>query len=205
MSAALTDPPLTFEAYMTWEAEQAERHEFIRGEVFAMTGARATHNTIAGNVFALLRDALRGSPCRVFIADMKVHVASADASFYPDVFVSCDPRDRSADAELVQRHPKLVVEVLSDSTSAFDRGRKFEAYRSIDTLEAYLLIEQHRFHADLFLRNAEGLWVLNPAAEGDKLSITPIAAVLNVSDIYEGVVFDPQAEPAQAPQAPLAS
>ena len=201
MSAVLTDPPLTFEAYMAWEAEQAERHEFIRGEVFAMTGARATHNTIAGNVFALLRDALRGTPCRVFIADMKLHVALADASFYPDVFVSCDPRDRSADAELVQRHPNLVVEVLFDSTSAFDRGRKFEAYRSIDSLQAYLLIEQHRFHADLFLRNAEGLWVLNPAGEGDTLSITPIGAVLNLADIYEGVVFEPQAPAAPGPLA----
>ena len=201
MSAVLTDPPLTFEAYMAWEAEQAERHEFIRGEVFAMTGARATHNTIALNVALTLRESLRGTPCRVFIADMKLHVASADASFYPDVFVSCDPRDRSADAELVQRHPNLVVEVLSDSTSAFDRGRKFEAYRSVDTLQAYLLIEQHRCHADLFLRNAEGLWVLNPAGEGAKLSITPVGVELSMSDIYEGVVFDPQAPAAPGPLA----
>ena len=109
MSAVLTDPPLTFEAYMAWEAEQAERHEFLGGEVFAMTGARATHNTIALNIASALRESLRGSPCRIFIADMKLHVASANASFYPDVFVSCDPRDRSADAELMQRHPNLVV------------------------------------------------------------------------------------------------
>ena len=193
MSAVLTNPPLTFEAYMAWEAEQAERHEFIRGEVFAMTGARATHNTIALNIALALREALRGTPCRVFIADMKLQVAPADASFYPDVFVSCDPRDRSPDAELVQRHPKFVVEVLSDSTAAFDRGRKFEAYRSLDTLDAYLLVEQHRRHADLFLRNAEGLWVLNPVREGDKVSLTPIDAVLAMADIYEAVVFDPQA------------
>ena len=190
MSAALTDPPLTFEAYMAWEAEQAERHEFLGGEVFAMMGARATHNTIAGNLSALLRDALRGTPCRVFIADMKLQVASSNAVFYPDVFVSCDPRDRTADAELVQRHPKFVVEVLSDSTAAFDRGRKFEAYRSLDTLEAYLLVEQHRPHADLFLRNAEGLWVLNPVGEDGKVSIAPVGVVLTMAAIYEGVVFD---------------
>ena len=193
MSAVLTDPPLTFEAYLAWEAEQAERHEFIRGEVFAMTGARATHNTIALNIALALRESLRGSPCRVFISDMKLHVASADASFYPDVFVSCDPRDRSADAELVQRHPKMVVEVLSDSTAAFDRGRKFEAYRSLDTLEAYLLVEQHRRHADLFLRNAEGLWVLNPVGADDNLTVTPIGIGLAMADIYQGVDFDPLA------------
>ena len=196
MSAVLTDPPLTFEAYMAWEADQPERHEFFAGEVFAMTGARATHNTIAGNVFALLKQALRGTPCRVFIADMKLHVAAVNASFYPDVFVSCDPRDRTPDAELVQRHPQLVVEVLSDSTAAFDRGQKFEAYRSLDSLTAYLLVEQNRPHADLFVRNAEGLWVLNPVGEGESLSIAPLGLVLPMEAIYEGITFNAQAAPA---------
>ena len=196
MSAVLTDPPLTFEAYMAWEADQPERHEFFAGEVFAMTGARATHNTIAGNVFALLKQALRGTPCRVFIADMKLHVALVDASFYPDVFVSCDPRDRTPDAELVQRHPQLVVEVLSDSTAAFDRGQKFEAYRSLDSLTAYLLVEQNRPHADLFVRNAEGLWVLNPVGEGESLTIAPLDVVLPMEAIYEGITFNAQASPA---------
>ena len=196
MSAVLTDPPLTFEAYMAWEAEQAERHEFFAGEVFAMTGARATHNTIAGNVFALLKQALRGTPCRVFFADMKLHAASVNASFYPDVFVSCDPRDRTPDAELVQRHPQLVVEVLSDSTAAFDRGQKFEAYRSLESLMAYLLVEQNRPHADLFVRNAEGLWVLNPVGAGESLTIAPLGVVLPMEAIYEGITFNAQASPA---------
>ena len=193
MSAVLTEPPLTFEAYMAWEAEQPERHEFFAGEVFAMTGARATHNTIALNIAVALRDVLRNTSCRVFISDMKLHVASADASFYPDVFVSCDPRDRSPDAELVQRHPQLVVEVLSDSTAAFDRGQKFEAYRSLDSLAAYLLVEQHRPHADLFVRNAEGLWVLNPVGEGGTLTIPAIGVELPMAAVYEGVAFGVQA------------
>ena len=196
MSAVLTDPPLTFEAYMAWEADQPERHEFFAGEVFAMTGARATHNTIAGNVFALLKQDLRGTPCRVFFADMKLHIASVNASFYPDLFVSCDPRDRTPDAELVQRHPQLVVEVLSDSTAAFDRGQKFEAYRSLDSLTAYLLVEQNRPHADLFVRNAEGLWVLNPVGEGESLTIAPLGVVLPMEAIYEGITFNAQASPA---------
>ena len=196
MSAVLTDPPLTFEAYMAWEAEQPERHEFFAGEVFAMTGARATHNTIAGNVFALLKQDLRGTPCRVFFADMKLHIASVNASFYPDLFVSCDPRDRTPDAELVQRHPQLVVEVLSDSTAAFDRGQKFEAYRSLDSLTAYLLVEQNRPHADLFVRNAEGLWVLNPVGEAESLTIAPLGVVLPMEAIYEGITFNAQASPA---------
>lgn len=196
MSAVLTDPPLTFEAYMAWEADQPERHEFFAGEVFAMTGARATHNTIALNIAIALRDALRGTPCRVFIADMKLHAASVNASFYPDVFVSCDPRDRTPDAELVQRHPQLVVEVLSDSTAAFDRGQKFEAYRSLDSLTAYLLVEQNRPHADLFVRNAEGLWVLNPVGEAESLTIAPLGVVLSMAAVYEGITFNAQAAPA---------
>ena len=193
MSAVLTEPPLTFEAYMAWEAEQPERHEFFAGEVVAITGARATHNTIALNIAVALRDVLRNTSCRVFIADMKLHVASADASFYPDVFVSCDPRDRTPDAELVQRHPQLVVEVLFDSTAAFDRGQKFEAYRSLDSLAAYLLVEQHRPHADLFVRNADGLWVLNPVGEGGTLTITSMGVELPMAAVYEGVAFGVQA------------
>ena len=144
-----------------------------------------------------LREALRGTPCRVFIADMKLQVASGNASFYPDVFVSCDPRDRAADAELVQRHPQLVVEVLSDSTAAFDRGQKFEAYRGLDSLTAYLLIEQDRPHADLFLRNADGLWVLHPGAAGETLTIDPPGLVLPLAAVYEGVEFN-----ARLPDAP---
>jgi Uma2 family endonuclease len=80
--------------FMVWEAEQTERHEYLEGEVFAMTGARDAHNTIAGNLFATLRNHLRGSPCRAFIAGMKLRVDPADAVFYPDLMVTCDPRDR---------------------------------------------------------------------------------------------------------------
>ena len=99
---------------------------------------------------------------------------------------------RSADAELVQRHPQLVVEVLSDSTAAFDRGPKFEAYRCLESLTAYLLVEQDRAHIDLFLRNADGLWVLHPAAAGETLTIDPPGIVLPLAAVYEGVDFNPK-------------
>ena len=89
----------------------------------------------------------------------------------------------------MQRHPQLGVEVLSDRTAAFDRGQKFEAYRSLASLEAYLLVEQHRPHADLFVRNAEGLWVLNPVGEGGTLTISSMGVELPMAAVYEGVVF----------------
>ncbi len=91
---------------------------------------------------------------------MKLRIERADAVFYPDVFVTCDARDRQPEASLAKQHPALIIEVLSDSTAAFDRGRKFELYQQIDTLQEYLLIEQDRKHADLFRKNSEGLWVL---------------------------------------------
>ena len=104
MTAVVNEPPLTLEAHMMWEAQQRDRHEFFAGEGNAIKGARVKHDTIALNIAVALRDVLRDTPCRVFISDMKLHVASANSSFYPDVFVSCDPRDRMPDAELVQRH-----------------------------------------------------------------------------------------------------
>jgi len=135
MGAPQPTPHLGIDDYLAWEAGQPERHEYLQGEVYAMTGARDAHNTIAGNLFVLLREGLRGGPCRVYIADMKLRLDAAEAVFYPDLMVTCDPRDRTAEADTCKRHPKLLVEVLSESTAAYDRGRKFELYRSIDTIE----------------------------------------------------------------------
>lgn len=89
MGAPQHSTPFSVDDYMLWEAEQSERHEYLNGEVFAMTGARDAHNTIAGNLFATLRSSLRGSPCRTYIPDMKLQVDSADAVLYPDVMVTC--------------------------------------------------------------------------------------------------------------------
>lgn len=127
------------EDYLAWEAEQADRSEYMGGEVFAMVGVRREHATVAGNVFAALRQHLRGTPCLPFIADMKLRVASADAFFYPDVMVTCDSRDRRAD--LFVEHPQLIIEILSDSTAAYDRGVKFATYRQIAELQEYVLID----------------------------------------------------------------
>ena len=177
-----------YETYLAWEENQEARHEYVAGEVFAMSGGSDAHYTITLNVASAIRDALRGSPCRTFVSGMKIHIAAADSSLYPDVFVSCDPRDRSEAAALAKSHPKLVIEVLSPSTASWDRGRKFELYRQIDELEEYLLIEQDRMHADLFRRNAEGLWVLQPISP--KIGVINLASVgvdLPLETLYEDV------------------
>ncbi len=175
--------------YLEWEAAQEDRHEFIAGETFAMTGARDGHNTIAGNIFANLHHQLRGTPCRAFIADMKLRVEAVDAFFYPDVFVTCDGRDKLPEADLAKRHPCLVIEVLSESTAAYDRGLKFEHYQKLDSLQEYLLLEQDRRHADLFRRNAEGLWVLHPTSGQGRIVLASVGAEIDMDALYEDVSF----------------
>ena len=175
--------------YLEWEEREIERHEFIAGEVFLMSGGTDAHNTITLNAATQLKSALRGSPCRAFVAGMKLAIAAADAFLYPDVFVTCDARDHGADATRAKHHAALVVEVLSNSTSAYDRSRKFELYQQIDTLQEYLLIEQDRIHADLFRKNDEGLWVLHPFGSGAIVELASVGLALPIEALYEDVEF----------------
>lgn len=187
MALPKTNPEFDIDAYMEWEAEQPERHEYLGGEVFAMSGGTDAHYTILLNAATSLKAALSGEPCRAFVSGMKLRIERADAVLYPDGFVTCDARDRQPEASLAKQHPALIIEVLSDSTAAFDRGRKFELYQQIDTLQEYLLIEQDRQHADLFRKNSEGLWVLHPAGEGDVVRLESVGVELALDGLYEDV------------------
>lgn len=189
MALPVTQSAWTVEQFIAWENEQAERHEFVGGEVFAMTGARDGHNTIAGNVFAILRGHLRGTPCRAYIADMKLHVVRENAVFYPDVMVTCHPRDLGPEGSLDKQQPKLIVEVLSDSTAAYDRGEKFRAYRSIESLEEYVLLDQDKQYAEIFRKDASGHWVLYPAEAGESLQLESVALIRSFAEVYEDVSF----------------
>jgi Uma2 family endonuclease len=188
MNAVLTPQPMTAQQYLEWETLQPEKHEFIAGEIFAMTGVRLNHNRVNGNAYALFLQALRGLPCGVFIAEVKVRVEAADAYFYPDLVVTCDPADLADGNALAVRHPWLIAEVLSDSTASYDRGRKFEHYRALPSLTHYLLIDADRPHIDLFRKSADGLWVLHPLGAADSLVIdAPHALTIPVVALYEGV------------------
>lgn len=149
-------------AYLAWEAQQDTgiRHEYWQGEVFAMTGARQVHVIVSLNVASLLKNHLRGSGCRVWMADMQLEVQAADAVFYPDVFVSCQAADLAA--ERVAREPRVVIEVLSESSASTDRGPKLAAYRHIASLQEYVLIDPDARSIDIFRRtdNAAGDWLL---------------------------------------------
>jgi Uma2 family endonuclease len=159
---------------------QAERHDFVAGEVFAMAGAEDRHVTATGNVYMALRQHLAGTPCRTFIADMKVQ--AQDAFFYPDVLVSCSEADRAS--ALIKREPKLIVEVLSPSTAAYDRGEKFARYRSIATLEELAFIDLDTRRTDVHRKGRDGLWVLHPFEADESVTLASVELSLSPAILF---------------------
>ncbi len=139
MIANVERQPLSPAEYLAWEAEQPNKHEYINGKVYAMAGGTLPHNDIAVNLTSALRETLRGTGCKVQMADAKVRISASGPYFYPDMVVSCDERDRRATDAI--SYPMLIVEVLSPSTAGFDRGDKFKFYRRISTLREYVLID----------------------------------------------------------------
>ncbi len=147
------------EAYLAWEAQQPDKHEYLAGEVFAMVGARREQVVVAGNLFAAFKQRLRGGPCQAYVSDLKLRVEAADAFFYPDVMVSCDPQDHAA-SQFIE-HPTLIVEVPSESTAAFDRGEKFVAYRTLPSLQEYVLVDIQARRVESFRRTANTDWLFH--------------------------------------------
>lgn len=178
------------QAYLAWEAAQTERHEYIAGEVFAMVGVRQAHNVASGNLYAALRSALKGSPCRVFIESVKTRVDAANCFFYPNVVVTCDARDR-ATPDFVS-HPVLIIEVLSPSTAGFDRGDKFAAYRKLPSLQEYGLVDLAAKRIEVFRRNAEQHWVLYEYHEGETIEFASLSLTLPVATVLEDTEEDPE-------------
>jgi Uma2 family endonuclease len=188
-------------AFLAWEAQQPDRNEFIAGQVVHLGSDTGSENLIKGNIAFALRQHLRGTGCRIFFSRMQLHIATAKAVLYPDVFVTCDPVDLSPEAELHKTAPKLVVEVLSDSTAAYDHGRKFELYQQLPSLQEYLLVEAVRQHADLFRRNADGLWVLHPAVPGATVELGSVGLSITMAEIYDDVVHGDGSPPATSTAA----
>lgn len=175
--------PMSPQEYLDWEAQQNEKYAYVNGEVFAMTGGTIPHNLIAGNLFAALKPYVRQRGCRVFIADVKVQVSRRGPYHYPDVMVSCDPRDKNA-IKLIQ-HPCLIVEVLSPSTAAC--GDKFTHYRQISTLQEYVLIDAETISIDRYRRIADRHWDFQTYLAGESLDLHSIDWEIPLDLIYEDV------------------
>ncbi len=198
MSLPAPQPVFDAQAYLAWEAEQSTKHEYHDGEVFAMASASDAHVTVAGNVYMALRNHLRGSPCSVFISDMKLRVEEDNAFFYPDVFVTCAESDRGQSHS--KSAPVLVVEVLSPATSAYDRGAKFAAYRKLPTLREYALIDPERLSLDLFRREGDSKrWVLHPIEAGGHVEWASVGLQVPLEALYEDVPITTGPQPHPAP------
>ena len=205
MSAVLSPPHFSYAEYLAWEETQELRHEYWGGEVFAMSGGTTRHNTIGGNAYIALREQTRGTPCRVYMADVKLRVEQANAGFYPDVFVTCSAADSARAQE--QQDALLIVEVLSPGTERADRGSKFESYRLLPSLQAYVLAAQDRPHVEAFVRNAEGRWTLFEADGIDATLQLPTPQqtfTFLLADLYRDVDFS-QPDPAQDEAVPRSS
>lgn len=174
---------MRYDDFHAWEAEMPERWEFVDGEPFMMAGGSDVHNTISGNTYISLRERLRGTPCSVFMSDVKLRDDEAECSFYPDVFVSCADSDRTR--RLDKSAPTLIVEVLSPSTEAYDRGRKFAAYRRFASLQALVLLEQDAVHAECYIRAEGGSWLFTEASGLEAtLALPALSLALPLAELY---------------------
>ncbi|MEM8612864.1 MAG: Uma2 family endonuclease [Cyanobacteria bacterium P01_H01_bin.105] len=181
---------LTIEDYLQLEAESPVKREYVEGQVYAMAGASDSHATIALNLASLLRSHVRGTGCRAYMSDMKAQVEARNRFFYPDVMVTCDPRD--LETSMFKRFPKLVVEVLSKSTEAYDRGDKFLAYQALESLQEYALINTRHQRVEVFRRNDSGLWVLQSyTLEDETFELKSVDFIGTLAELYEDVVLEP--------------
>ena len=180
--------PFSFEDYLDYEKEQPEKHEYVRGEIFARAGAMRVHVTVSGNLSAAFKAHLRGTPCRAYMVDLKVRVEAADCGFYPDVMVTCDARDHVADLYL--SHPKLVVEVLSDSTAAYDRGDKFADYRKLPSLQEYVIVDIDSRRVECFRRNNDNHWVLYDFEGEAECEFASIGFSMPLAEVFEDVEME---------------
>ena len=189
---AQTQPrPLSVAEYLERERSAKVRHEYLAGQLFALAGASEAHNTIALNIAAELRARLRGSPCRVFITDMKLRIRAADTFYYPDVFVTCNEADRE---RYYKEHPSVIFEVLSPGTESTDRREKFLLYRQLESLREFVLVNQDERVLEVYRRDRTGDgWSAEEVREGDRLRLESVGIELPLAEIYLDVPAGPGA------------
>lgn len=188
MSTAAENITLSEQEYLESEKSAEFKHEYLKGERWAMAGANDSHVTIAGNLFVLLKLQLKGTPCRSYISDMKVKVEPAKAFFYPDVFVSCEQRDRELD--YYKQHPVFITEVLSPSTEAYDRGDKFKYYQQLPSLQEYWLIDTQKISVDCFTRTNDNAWTLHSYfTSHEQVSIASLNIKIQLAELYADTTF----------------
>ena len=188
-------PKLTPEEYFAWEDRQLERHEYIDGEVYAMSGGSVNHSEIASKFNRLLGNHLDDSGCKTLNSDARIAILEVDEYSYPDGSVTCDERDKITTQYIT--YPCLIVEVLSDSTvraasafaEAYDRGEKFYRYRRNPVLQDYLLVSAKSIAIDLYHKNDAGDWIILNYRAGDLIELKSINLTFPIEQVYREIIF----------------
>jgi Uma2 family endonuclease len=179
---------VSYADYLVAEATAVERHEYIRGEVFAMSGGTPEHSLLSLAAGRELSNALRGKPCLVFESNMRLRNADADFSCYPDASVVCGAIGHAPDDALAISNPVLVIEVLSDSTEAYDRGTKSSQYRAFSSVKEIVLISQKTQQIEIQRRNAQGLFVVHEFGPGSTVEFDSVGVRVSMTDLYRDLV-----------------
>ncbi len=200
MSTAVPKPePITIREYLVRERASEIKHEFVDGELIAMAGNRENHSLIAMNFGSEIRNALKGKPCRVYDSNLREKVLDRPRYRYPDLLVICGPTefDANDDQQMSIVNPKLVVEVLSESTESEDRGEKFRDYRAASSFEQYVLISQTSPTVETFLRQSDGSWRIEFTTGLDKsVELRSLGISIPMSEIFANVNFPPEPDTA---------
>jgi Uma2 family endonuclease len=176
----------TPEEYLEIERISPIKHEYWQGQLVAMAGASKAHVIIVGNLSAFLVNHLRGTGCISYVTDMKVRLPELNLFYYSDLAVTCDERDRASNEDFIL-HPKLIIEVLSDSTEAFDRGDKFADYKTIPEFEEYVLIHQKQVLVERFWRKSDNLWIPSIYRDGDTVEFESIGFRCAIAELYTNI------------------
>lgn len=180
---------LTIDEYLQLEQYSEVRHEYLGGQIFAMSGGSKEHNLIAGNIYSRLRSHLRGGSCSVFMADMKVRIELANQNnnifYYSDVVVSCDPQDQD---RYFLNYPCLIIEVLSPSTEVTDKREKLVNYQELESLGEYVLVSQDDIKVEVYRKDSQGHWLLEILGKENELSLDSVGLSLTMADVYEDVL-----------------
>jgi Uma2 family endonuclease len=188
--SALPKKHWTVEEYLSFERGSDEKHEFIDGNVYAMSGGSANHSALAGGIYATLFTQLFDRPCTPYTSDLRVKINHKDYT-YPDVSVVCGPAQFERDTTDILLNPVIIVEVLSPSTEKYDRGRKFQLYRTLPSMREYVLVSQDTARIERYLRHENHQWLYSDAVGLEAvLELPSIECVLRLSEVYKKVVFE---------------
>ncbi|MBC8117089.1 MAG: Uma2 family endonuclease [Candidatus Saccharimonas sp.] len=200
MAAPQRKPRLTPDEYLEFERQSEFKHEYFDGEIFAMAGGTPQHSLVKTNVVRELSTGLKGHRCTTYDSDLRVLIEATGLYTYPDASVFCDELRLESGRKDVAVNPTVLVEVLSASSEAYDRGKKFGHYRQIPSLREYVLVWQEEPRVESFYKNDQGVWTLTEAAGMDaKLPLASLGVSLSLSEVFDKVVFEPvTAPPSQA-------